>query len=69
MHDAPLTTTSSTPKWVTCPACRQPALYAPDNPYRPFCGKLCRATDLGRWAEEEFRVAAPPTDTSAENIE
>ena len=44
-------------------------MYAPDNPYRPFCGKLCRATDLGRWAQEEFKVAVPPTDVSAENNE
>lgn len=47
---------------VTCPHCRQPARYAPDNPWRPFCSERCRQMDLGAWANEEYRVPAqsPP---------
>jgi endogenous inhibitor of DNA gyrase (YacG/DUF329 family) len=43
---------------VPCPGCRQPALFHPDNPWRPFCSELCRRVDLGAWASERFRVAA-----------
>lgn len=47
---------------VTCPACRQPAEYAPSNPWRPFCSERCRNLDLGAWANEAYRVPAqsPP---------
>jgi endogenous inhibitor of DNA gyrase (YacG/DUF329 family) len=47
---------------VTCPACRQPAVYAPSNPWRPFCSERCRNLDLGAWANEAYRVPAqsPP---------
>jgi endogenous inhibitor of DNA gyrase (YacG/DUF329 family) len=35
--------------------------YSTDNPYRPFCGKGCKAIDLGAWASESYRVEAKPT--------
>jgi endogenous inhibitor of DNA gyrase (YacG/DUF329 family) len=47
---------------VRCPHCGQPAPYAPDNPARPFCSPRCRSIDLGAWAAEGYRVAAPPGD-------
>lgn len=47
---------------VTCPQCRGPSLYAPDNRYRPFCSERCKQVDLGAWASEEFRVPSSPTD-------
>jgi endogenous inhibitor of DNA gyrase (YacG/DUF329 family) len=48
---------------VPCPGCRQPALYGPANPWRPFCGERCRSADLGGWAAERFRVTTEaPTD-------
>lgn len=48
---------------VPCPTCRQAALYAPANPWRPFCSQRCRQVDLGAWANEEFRLPAqPPSD-------
>lgn len=45
---------------VPCPHCRQPALFAPGNRWRPFCSERCRLADLGAWASERFRV---PVDT------
>lgn len=45
---------------VPCPSCRQPALFAPGNPWRPFCSQRCRQMDLGAWASESFRVPGPP---------
>jgi len=46
-------------KIVTCPQCKGDSVYAPTNPYRPFCGERCKNLDLGAWASESFRVPAP----------
>ena len=43
-------------RMVACPACGKRALYAPENPWRPFCSERCRLTDLGGWASESFRI-------------
>jgi len=43
---------------VPCPVCRQPAWFAPANPWRPFCGERCHGLDLGAWASEDYRVDA-----------
>ena len=40
----------------------RPVVYAPDNPWRPFCSERCRSLDLGAWSNEEFRLAASPED-------
>ena len=55
---------SSKPRTVRCPACGGKSLYAPGNPYRPFCSERCRNMDLGAWASESFRVPddSPPDD-------
>lgn len=48
---------------VRCPACGGDSIYAPSNPYRPFCSARCKGIDLGAWANEEFRMLAEaPTD-------
>jgi uncharacterized protein len=43
---------------VRCPACSGPSVYAPENPYRPFCSARCKNHDFGAWASEGYRVAA-----------
>ena len=55
MSDSP----SAPKKIVTCPQCKGDSVYAPTNPYRPFCGERCKNLDLGAWASESFRVPAP----------
>lgn len=52
------------PRVVACPQCGGKSLYAPSNPYRPFCSERCKNLDLGAWAAESFRVPdeAPPDD-------
>ena len=49
---------------VRCPACGGPSVFAPSNPYRPFCSERCKAIDFGDWASESFRVPdeTPPDD-------
>ena len=33
-----------------------PAVFGPDNKWRPFCSERCRMIDLGQWASESYRV-------------
>ena len=60
---------TSIEKWVKCPGCQGPSLYAPSNVYRPFCSARCKEGDLGAWATEEFRLPAvdKPDDMQLEH--
>lgn len=53
-------------KQVRCPACGGASLYAPSNPYRPFCCQRCKNTDLGAWASERFTQPETLSDTLPE---
>ncbi len=44
------------PRLVPCPHCGKPAVFAPENRWRPFCSERCRQVDLGAWAAGEYRV-------------
>ena len=50
MSDAPK------PKTVPCPTCGKPALWSPENRWRPFCSERCKLIDLGEWFKEEHRI-------------
>jgi endogenous inhibitor of DNA gyrase (YacG/DUF329 family) len=52
--------TASSARTVRCPTCKGDSVYAPSNPYRPFCSERCKQIDLGAWADEGFRMAASP---------
>jgi endogenous inhibitor of DNA gyrase (YacG/DUF329 family) len=52
------------PRIVPCPGCGGDSIYAPSNPYRPFCSERCKNYDLGAWASESFRV---PSDAPADD--
>jgi uncharacterized protein len=60
----PQSPAAAKPRLVRCPACGGDSVYAPDNPFRPFCSQRCKNLDLGAWASESFRVAGdnPPDD-------
>ncbi len=51
-------------KHVPCPTCKEPALFSPDNRYRPFCSERCKMIDLGDWASENYKIPDknPPKD-------
>jgi hypothetical protein len=49
---------------VVCPGCQGDAVYAPSNPFRPFCSERCKNIDLGAWASEGFRL---PVNSTAED--
>ncbi|HEY0666131.1 MAG TPA: DNA gyrase inhibitor YacG [Gallionella sp.] len=44
------------PLLITCPQCGTEHAWDTANPFRPFCCERCRLIDLGRWANEEYRV-------------
>ena len=74
-EDCPVTNTAppdSAPppaaRHVPCPTCGRPALFAPANPARPFCSDRCRGVDLGAWANERYRVAAPPAQEDDDTL-
>ena len=48
-------------KRVPCPRCGQPALFSPQNKWRPFCSERCRSMDLGAWASESYRMPTQPS--------
>ena len=52
------------PRIVACPHCGGDSVYAPSNPFRPFCSERCKNFGLGAWASESFRMEseAPPDD-------
>ncbi|WP_097460132.1 DNA gyrase inhibitor YacG [Mangrovitalea sediminis] len=47
---------------VDCPTCGQAVEWDDRNTHRPFCSERCKLIDLGAWANEEYRIAAEPTD-------
>jgi endogenous inhibitor of DNA gyrase (YacG/DUF329 family) len=44
---------------VNCPRCQTTVSWSADSPFRPFCSERCKFMDLGAWATEKYRVAAP----------
>ena len=58
------------PPVVSCPRCGREHQWDTSNPYRPFCSERCKLIDLGKWANEEYRVEQreqelPPPDHQA----
>lgn len=41
---------------VTCPQCGKEHQWDTSNRSRPFCSERCKLIDLGKWANEEYRV-------------
>lgn len=49
-------THASAVRIVRCPQCDGDSVFAPSNPFRPFCSRRCKDIDFGAWADESFRV-------------
>jgi hypothetical protein len=48
---------------LKCPICKNPTDSETDTEF-PFCSARCREHDLGNWAMEKYKVAAPMMDES-----
>ena len=62
-----MSATPPKPRTVRCPACGGASVYAPENPFRPFCSERCKNLDFGAWASESYRVPARPDSSDAED--
>jgi endogenous inhibitor of DNA gyrase (YacG/DUF329 family) len=51
---------------VSCPTCGKDSLFAPSNPWRPFCSERCKTNDLGAWAAEQYRIPVKGGDEEGE---
>lgn len=50
-------------RMIACPHCRQPVRWEPASRFRPFCSERCKLIDLGKWANEEYRVEQREQDS------
>lgn len=48
---------------VTCPTCGKEMEWDTSNRFRPFCSERCKLIDLGKWANEEFRIEKREQDS------
>lgn len=46
----------SKPPVINCPQCGKEMVWDTGNRFRPFCCERCKLIDLGKWANEEYRV-------------
>jgi uncharacterized protein len=47
---------------LPCPICKKNVRFgAPDF---PFCSERCRLIDLGKWADEEYKISEPASPQS-----
>jgi hypothetical protein len=44
------------PPIVACPHCGTEHQWDTNNRSRPFCSERCKLIDLGKWANEDYRV-------------
>ncbi len=50
------------PPVVSCPQCGKEHVWDTANRYRPFCCERCKMIDLGKWANEDYRVEVRERD-------
>lgn len=43
-------------KLVACPICKKNVPAEPREPSFPFCSKVCKNIDLGRWLDQRYAV-------------
>jgi endogenous inhibitor of DNA gyrase (YacG/DUF329 family) len=53
---------ASKPPIVACPQCGKEHVWDTANRYRPFCCERCKMIDLGKWANEDYRVEVRERD-------
>ena len=51
------TTTNDMKNMMNCPICKQST--PRDGKHAPFCSARCKTIDLGRWADESYKITRP----------
>lgn len=52
---------------MKCPICKKEVPFG--APEMPFCSERCRLIDLGKWADEEYRIPAEPAPFAGQEPE
>lgn len=54
---------------IKCPICKKEVVLGSTD--FPFCSERCRLIDLGKWANEEYKISspAPPPGMAQEDEE
>ena len=47
---------ASRERTVACPRCGAECVFAPSNPFRPFCSERCKLIDMGAWASGSYAI-------------
>jgi len=55
------------PPIARCPQCSKEMLWDTTNRYRPFCSERCKLVDLGKWANEDYRIEQRDVDFMKDN--
>lgn len=55
------------PIQAKCPICRKLATHGETS--FPFCSTRCQEIDLGKWAEEEYRIPGPTLEDFPGRVE
>jgi hypothetical protein len=50
---------------IKCPICNKVTTWE-ENPNRPFCSERCKLIDLGKWAEEHYRIEGKDKEEGGE---
>ena len=45
---------------MKCPICKKQV--AMSDPFMPFCSERCKLIDLGKWADEDYRIPGPAVE-------
>ncbi|HZW87380.1 MAG TPA: DNA gyrase inhibitor YacG [Gallionella sp.] len=53
---------TNAPPVVNCPHCGVELRWDTNNRHRPFCSERCKMIDLGKWANEDYRVEQPDSE-------
>ncbi len=54
---------------VACPTCGKEIEWDASNRFRPFCSERCKLIDLGKWANEEYRVEQREQDSGDQDTQ
>lgn len=55
-------------KHATCPVCKRKFDTESQEARPPLCSERCRLVDLGRWFNEEYRIAAASDDEEDDGV-
>lgn len=47
---------------ISCPRCHKACEWSQENPYRPFCSKRCKMSDLDGWLTQEYAIPSHQDD-------